>query len=237
MSEALPPPTSPPEPPRPRSHNPWPWIFLIILVLVGAFLTWQLVVLPRQMVESAGRATQQIVDTFGRWIEAEPVVTVNGKVTFEKPEAAFELTVLESKTTVESEFIHSHFGSKKRMQARGRFDVKVGYDLEHPIEVITTPGEPPRVRIEMPPPEILSLTQTDYEEVEYKEGLWNKITPEDREQQVEKLGHLAHDRARESGLLDEARARLQKRLQQVLGDRYLVEIVERTEAEPSAARR
>jgi len=211
---------------QPRPHNPWPWIFLIILVLAGLFVVWQMILIPQRMVAETGAAAQRVADTFGQWIEAEPRVTETGRVTFEKPEALFELAVVESTTTVESSFLHSHFLSKKQLQARGVFEVKVGYDLEESMAITTDPADPRRILVHMPPPKILSLTQTDYQELEYREGLWNKMTPRDREAQVEKLAELAYTRASESGLLDEARQRLEDRLQQTIGDDYRVDVVE-----------
>ncbi len=225
--------TRPPPHSSPRPRHLWPWLFCFALLFTGAFLVWQIIRIPRDTTKAAAQGVALVVESIGQLLQVEPKIDTTGVVTFERPEAILELALLTSQSSVEAEFESSFLHSRKRLKSRALFDVKIGYDLRQPFTITADPHDPTRILIDLPPAQVLSLSLAHYDELEHRDGLWNKIQPTDREEQMRHLIALARERAIEAGLPNEARARFQADLQQLLGSEYKVQIRERTALPPA----
>ena len=95
-------------------------------------------------------------------------------------------------TQVERETEHEWLGSKKRIKLRGTYQVRAGFDLTKPFTVRV---EGNQLLVEVPPPRILSIDQTDAEVLQLDSGLWNKIRPDDLAVELRTLPLLARQKA------------------------------------------
>jgi len=155
-----------------------------------------------------------------------PQVTVGETVVLEANESVAELA------TARREFRHSLYwehkwaGSTKRLELEGQFVAKAGYDLTKPFAIrISETGE--RVEAELPPAELLSLELVSESLVRDEDGLWNKLSREDRELAKNALLSGARETALQSKLLVDADQNLMNRLEALVREnsREPVEII------------
>ena len=95
---------------------------------------------------------------------------------------------------MEHEAEHTWAGSTKRIRLHGTFTVKAGFDLHRKFSVNVSPQE---VVVELPHAEILSVEEKKVEVLALENGLWNRISPDDIEQELAALPALARAKASE----------------------------------------
>jgi hypothetical protein len=105
--------------------------------------------------------------------------------------------------------LHTWAGSTKRVKLHGTFMAKAGFDLQQDVVVDLRPDE---IAVRLPHASILGVEQTQTEVLAFENGLWNRISAADLENELAALPDLARRKAAESGILDEAEATLQKQL-------------------------
>ncbi len=201
------------------SRLSWKLIFLLIVLAVlgtGAWIYWRIETAPQ-------RITRDVLRAFREVSGVAPRITVHDRVVFEQTKDALELAVVTRETAVEREMEHEWLGSKKRIRLRGTYVVKAGFDL-HEHLAVRIDGR--RIRIELPPPKILSVDPRDTEVLAFENGLWNKIEPADLEAELRALPALARKKAVQTGLPGEAVETFQKRLRDQFAPNYEVEFTE-----------
>lgn len=232
----------PPEPPTQPHPSSTPRVILTVaaalaMVLLGTtLLVWMtFVVVPRGAVETGRRAGKGAVEVareggkaaielgtdlarrLADGLGVTPKVTVDSDVLVEQSTDLLELATVERQVRVEHLYRHTFLGSTKEIRLTGRYVAKAGFDLSRgfAIDIDTAEGEPPHIRVHLPEPELLSLEQTDVT-IEEEEGIWNRIQVADREQALEALREVARRDVARSGLLDNARASIKARIQQLV---------------------
>ena len=131
-------------------------------------------------------------DTFVELAHLQPRVTVNNRVYLEQTTTVAELAVLARRVEVEHEMLHTWAGSTKRIKLHGTYLVKAGFDLRKRFTVNVHPDE---ILIELPHAQILSIEQKQLEVLALENGLWNRISPDDIQVQLEALPEQARQRA------------------------------------------
>lgn len=149
------------------------------------------------------RVGKKVMDYLGKVTQFQPRLVIGEKTVIESNQQIAELAVTKKSFSQTYHWEHSFMGSTKRMAIKGDFVAKAGYVLKSPMELrIREDGG--MVTMVLPGATILSNEMTHYETIEDKEGFWNRLSQDDREQAVNALKHSSDKFAAESGLLQEA---------------------------------
>ncbi len=177
----------------------WPAVTalsVLILALLAAFIFFRLESWPartaRQSVTELERLGREAQAAFVQLAHLQPRVVVNNRVYQEQTTTVAELSVLARKMEVEHEMMHSWAGSTKRIKLHGTYLVKAGFDLRKKFTVNVKPDE---ILVELPHAQILSVEQQQVEVLTFENGLWNRISPDDIQEELAVLPRLARTRA------------------------------------------
>ena len=213
------------------------WTFLIallILVALAAFLFYRA---ERMAGNSAAAMLQwgsRVRDAVAEVTGMQPRVTVNEQVVFEQAKPVLELAVLERDATVERETEDRWLGSTKRLRVRGVYHVKVGYKLDDGFNVDVLGSDAAVVRLQLPPPRVLSVEQRNVDVLTMDSGLWNHLSSDELASEVNLLALEARLKASRNGAPAEAQRMFVEQLQAKLGPGHRVEIVSPASPPPAA---
>jgi Protein of unknown function (DUF4230) len=163
----------------------------------------------KQSTAELERLGRNVRDAFVEVAHLQPRITINNRVYLEKTTAAAQLAILSRQIEVEHELLHTWAGSTKRVKLHGTFTVKAGFDLQQDFAVDLRPDE---ITVRLPHASILGIEQKQTEVLAFENGLWNRISAADLENELAALPNLARQKAAESGILAEAETALQKQL-------------------------
>lgn len=201
---------------EPRRKLSWPLALTLIVLIGAATLTIIFLRLESWPARTAKQGTAELErvgrgvrDAFVEVAHLQPRITINNRVYLEKTAATAQLTILSRQIEVEHELLHTWAGSTKRVKLHGTFMAKAGFDLQQDVVVDLRPDE---IAVRLPHASILGVEQTQTEVLAFENGLWNRISAADLENELAALPDLARRKAAESGILDEAEATLQKQL-------------------------
>jgi len=145
-------------------------------------------------------------------IHVRPKVTTGGKTVVEASQSIAEISL------VTKPFDHTFYwrstwlGSTKRIKLKGSFIAKAGYDLTRPFSLdVSEDGQ--SIRAVVPPAKINSVEQTDVEVLQEENGIWNKISPAERQDAMNALLADARKALDETSLLADADRVLMDRLE------------------------
>ena len=141
----------------------------------------------------------------------QPRIRINDRVYMEQTTPVSEVVVLSRRIEVEHELLHTWVGSSKRVKLHGTFVAKAGFDLQQGLSVDIRAGE---ISVQLPHAQILGVEQQQVEVLAFENGLWNRISGQDVENELSVLPQLAWKKAAESGLPAEAEQTLQQQLEQ-----------------------
>jgi hypothetical protein len=206
---------NPPSPEPPRKFS-WP-LALILIVLIGAasltIIFLRLESWPartaRQSAAELERIGRNVRDAFAEVAHLQPRITINNRVYLEKTNVTAQLAILSRQIEVEHELLHTWAGSTKQVKLHGTFTAKAGFDLEQDVSVDLRPDE---IVVRLPHASILDVEQKQTEVLAFENGLWNRISAADLENELAALPDLARQKAVESGILREAETTLQEQL-------------------------
>ena len=201
--------------PRPRKFS-WPLALTLIVLIGAAVLTIIFLRLESWPARTAQQSTvelerlgRDVRDAFVEVAHLQPRITINNRVYLEKTTATAELAILSRQIEVEHELLHTWAGSTKRVKLHGTFAAKAGFDLQQDVTVDVRPDE---ITVRLPHASILGVEQKQTEVLAFENGLWNRISAADLENELAALPDLARQKAAASGILAEAEAALQKQL-------------------------
>ncbi len=160
----------------------------------------------------------------------QPRVTVNEQVVFEQARPVLELAVLERDLTVEREAESRWVGSTRRLRIRGLYHVKAGYDLSKNFTVNVLGSSAEVVRLQMSSPRVLTVELKHVDVLTMDNGLWNHLSKEELDSEMNLLGLEAHLKAQQNGTPAEAQRMFVERLQEKLGPGHQIEITTPTPA-------
>jgi hypothetical protein len=201
---------------EPKRKFSWP-LALTLIFLIGAAVLLTIFLrleswparTARQSTEELERVGRGIRDAFVEVAQLQPRVTVNSRVYLEKTTAMAELAILSRQIEVEHEFLHTWAGSTKRVKLHGTFTAKAGFDLQQDFTVDLRPDE---ITVRIPHASILGVELKQTEVLAFENGLWNRISAADLQNELAALPELARQKAAESGISLEAETALQKQL-------------------------
>jgi hypothetical protein len=203
---------------QPRRKFSWPVAFTLIVLIVAALATIIFLRLEswpartaKQSANELERLGRDVRDAFVEVAHLQPRVLINNRVYLEKTTATAELAILSRQIEVEHELLHTWAGSTKRVKLHGSFTAKAGFDLQQDVTVDLRPDE---IAVRLPHAMILGVEQKQTEVLAFENGLWNRISAADLENELAALPELARQKAAESGMLVEAETALQKQLEE-----------------------
>lgn len=203
--------------PPPRSRFSWKLVLVAIVAIIAGLSAWIFYRIETWPERTATRVSK----AFAELGHLQPRITIKDRVFFEQTKSVLELAVVSRETQVEHEMEHEWLGSKKRIRLRGTYQIKAGFDLTQPFSVRV---EGSRIETRMPPPRILSVDSKDIEVTVFENGLWNKISPAELENELRTLPNLARQKAGEAGLQKEAFDAFTARVRDKFASEYQVEV-------------
>jgi Protein of unknown function (DUF4230) len=196
----------------------WPGVFVLIALLVAAMIVIIFLRIESWPARTAHQGTAEL-ERIGKKLRAafidiahlQPRITINNRVYMEQTRPVSELVVLSRRIEVEHELLHTWVGSSKRVKLHGTFNVKAGFDLRHNLSIDVRPDE---IIVQLPHAQILGIEQGQVDVLAFENGLWNRISGEDVQNELSTLPQLARGKATESGLPAEAEHALRQQLEQ-----------------------
>ncbi|HEY5705896.1 MAG TPA: DUF4230 domain-containing protein [Terrimicrobiaceae bacterium] len=209
-----------PDPLAPRNVGKFGCLGVLGWVSAAALLTVALTLLLfwRQSVEiteDARRMAESIAAGFDRTLNFTPQISVDSIVIVAANTPVLELVTLQKQALVRHRWTHTWLYSTKEIEIEATFTARAGFDLRDPIRI----NIDPRTRFvsaDLPPPKLLSLGMGDVRVLQDEDGLWNKLTAQDREGAFRALEEKASERFAKSSLLAEARIEGEKRIRQLI---------------------
>ena len=203
---------------EPRRKFSWPLALTLIALIAAALLTIIFLRLETWPARTAKQTTAELErvgrdlrDAFVEVAQLQPRITVNNRVYLEKTTATAQLVILSRQIEVEHELLHTWAGSTKRVKLHGTFSAKAGFDLQQDV---TVDVDSDQVTVRLPHASILGVEQNQTEVLAFENGLWNRISASDLENELAALPDLARRKAAESGILVEAETALRKQLEE-----------------------
>jgi hypothetical protein len=199
-------------------------LFPLVLLLVALLLVFTAKVLfdqvtswPARIFDSASdqayTEVRKIRDAFVDLFAVQPKISINEKVVDDQAKTALQLAVLSRDIAVTRDAAQTWLGSTKTIRIHATYRVKAGFDLAQKLEVDVVDHE---ANIKVPKAKILSVEPLSIAVEELRDGLWNKIQPQDVDRELTRMQELA--RAKASSLPDDAEQSFQRLLSQKLGD-------------------
>jgi hypothetical protein len=194
----------------------WPvalTLVVLILVAAGVLIFWRLETWPARTIgqgaEDLERLGKDLRSAFIDIAHLQPRITINNRTVVDAATPTAELAILERQLKVKREFQHSWAGSSKRIKLSGTFLVKAGFDLRQDVAVDVRPDE---ILIRVPHAAIVGVEEQRVDVLALENGLWNKITGADLENELGQLPEMARRQALEIDLPAEAEQELQRQL-------------------------
>lgn len=203
----------------PAPSDPWffPAIAATVTLVLGLIFwaVWRIVNEAGRagvaVVRASGDAATQVAEGLAKVLRdtfnLQPRVTVAGETRIEAPRSTRELVLVKQSLERRHAWTNQRLWSTKRMDVSAQFTVSVGFDLSQPLDIeVDRNGR--RARVTVPRPRILSVHLDTIHPARENDGLWNRITPQDRALVHQELQRMVEQDARESGLLEMADAEL-----------------------------
>jgi hypothetical protein len=195
-------------------------LVILALAITGKLMVDQMAAWPARLVDSASNQATvdalKIRDAFVDLFQLQPKISVNETAVFGETKAALELVVVDRNTDITNDTAETWFGSTKTIRMHGTYRVKAGFDLSKKLEVNVAGQD---VNIKVPKATILSVEPLSLAVDELRDGLWNRIQPQDIDRELKKMPELA--RAKASSLPGEAEQTFKRLLSERLGDLHI----------------
>ena len=208
----------------------WPvasTLVILIFVAAGIFVFVRLETWPARTI---GQGTEDL-ERLGKDLRAafidianlQPRITINNKtVVDQNASPTAELATLTKELKVKREFAHTWAGSSKRIKLSGTFVVKAGFDLRQDVTVDVRPEE---IVIQLPHAEIVGVEEQHVDVLALENGLWNRISGADLQNELAQLPDMARREATEIELPAEAERELQRQLAKRIRARQPIRLV------------
>ena len=198
----------------------------LILTVAAVFIFWRLETWPArtitQSTEDLERLGRDLRSAFLDIAHLQPRITVNNRTIVDQATPTAELAILERQLKVKREFQHSWAGSSKRIKLSGTFLIKAGFDLRQDVAVDVRPEE---ILIHVPHAAIVGIEEQHVDVLALENGLWNRITGADLENELAQLPEMARRQALEVGLPAEAEQELQRQLDKRIHSRQPIKLL------------
>jgi len=189
---------------------------VVLLAFVSAVLTLLLMWRTSLEVTSTARTTARIVaETFQKSLNFTPEITVDSVVVVAANTPVLEITTLQRQALVRNTWSQTWMHSTKTMEIEATFTARAGFDLTDPIRIAIDPRTG-NLGADLPAPKILAIGMSDVRVLRDEDGLWNKLTPEDRQKAFAELEKKAREEFAKTNLLRAAFDEGEKRVRDLM---------------------
>jgi hypothetical protein len=192
-------------------------VCLVILALCGG-IVWCFHSCGREIRDTEKETIELIKQAFVQVLQLTPQISVNNKILVSQTVPIAELAVVSKEFDFKKHYSDTWLHSEKTLDLQAQFRAKVGFDLHESFRV-TIKGRPPKAYIALPQPKLLSCEMTSKLTVDESNGLWNRISSQDRDGAEAVMRNEARKQAEQSSLKEEAKAEVEKNLRELLGDK------------------
>ncbi len=208
----------------------WPIALTLVMLILTAAAVFVFLRLETWPGRTIGQGTEDL-ERLGRDLRSafidvahlQPRITINNQtVVNENASPVAELATLTKELKVKREFAHTWAGSSKRIKLSGTFVVKAGFDLRQDVTVNVQPDE---IVIQLPHAEIVGVEEQRVDVLALENGLWNRISGADLQNELAQLPEMARKQAIEIGLPGDAEQELQRQLNKRIRARQPIRLV------------
>lgn len=208
------------DPLKPQNGSKAGCLSILGWVIVAAMLSLALTLLlfwrmGAEITEDARRIAESLAADFDRTFQFTPRISVDSVVVVAENTPVLELVTRQRQLLVRHRLTHTWLHSTKNLELEATFSAKAGFDLTEPFRINIDPRSG-AISAELPPPKLLSLGMSDVRVLQDEDGLWNKLTVEDRETAFRALEDKARKTFAESTLLAEARMEAEKQVRELI---------------------
>lgn len=187
---------------------------LITLILVGTMAAYVVVVvIPTQLAKRSYEGAKALGEDFRKAFQFTPEIKVGNTVVLNQQTPILELSVLSQSFEHRYVWENSWLGSTKKIFITGTFDAKVGFDLHKKFSITLRDD---KAFVSLPEPETLSVESLGDMTYRDEQGIWNWVSVQDRTRATNAFITDARKYADRAGFVRDAKAHLEKRLQDVL---------------------
>jgi hypothetical protein len=201
-------------------------LVILILAAAGAFVFWRVESWPArtigQSTEDLERLGKDLRSAFIDIAHLQPRITINNRTVVDQAMPTAELAIIERQFKVKREFTHTWAGSSKRIKLSATFLAKAGFDLRQDVMVDVRPEE---ILIHLPHAEVVGVEEKHLDVLALENGLWNKISAADLQNELSQLPEMARHQAIEMNLPAEAEQELQRQLSRRIHARQPLRLV------------
>ena len=150
-------------------------IILLFAVCVTAYVI--VVVIPTQLAQRSYEGAKQIGHDISEAFQFTPEITVNNTVVLQQQTPILELATLSQNFRHEYEWTNTRLGSTKKINIKGSFEAKAGFDLNKRFALEITDD---KALVFLPKPQLLSIESLNDTKFEDEDGYWNWVNMDDR---------------------------------------------------------
>jgi Protein of unknown function (DUF4230) len=190
----------------------WVLVAGMLTILLTLLLFWRM---GAEITQDARRIAESLAAEFDKTFQFTPRISVDSVVVVAENTPVMELVVMQRQLLVRHRWTHTWLHSTKNLELEATFTAKAGFDLTEPFRINIDPRSG-YISAEMPPPKLLSLGMSDVRVLKDENGLWNKLTVEDRQMAFRALEDKARKTFADSSLLAEARLTAEKQVRALI---------------------
>ena len=190
------------------------WLTLAAAVVAAAIATWAAWIFLIAPIRTAIETGHKIQQEFASALNLTPRISAGRTVIFSPTSPTLELVTAERSSVerlrVEDTWLHS----TKVFEVEAVFAAKAGFDLREPFSVNVLRGGR-TAEIRLPKAQILSLGMSGLRVLADDDGIWNKISAQDREKAIGSLERQAKAEFLKTDLLATATREAEKRIREI----------------------
>jgi len=190
------------------------WLTLLAAVATTVAITsaaWVFLIQPVQQAVRAGNALRK---EFVERLQFTPQITANNAAIFAQNTPTLELVTVRREALIRHRFEESWLHSKKTFEVESPFTVRAGFFLREPFSVNVLRGGK-IAEIRLPAAKLLSVEAGDLRILRDEDGLWNKLTAEDREKAIRTLTTTAKREFLQTDILAAAKTEAEDRIREI----------------------
>ena len=185
---------------------------LLLTVALTTLISWRI---NTEITNQSRRMADGIAAEFQKAFHFTPEIRVNSAIIIRQDTPILELATFQRQALVRYRWTQTWMHSTKTFEIEALFTARAGFDLSTPFVVRIDPRTR-NVGADIPGPKILSLGMGKVKILSDEDGLWNKLTAEDREAAFQALEEKARREFTESNFLAEAMSQTQDRVRNLL---------------------
>lgn len=174
-------------------------------------LAWVFLLNP---VRQAVKTGNEIQAQFVKFLNLTPRIMADNAVLFAQSTPTLELVTVERQALVRHRFEESWLHSTKTFEVEAPFTARAGFHLRDAFTV-NIPRGGTTAEIRLPAARILSVEMGDIKILRDEDGLWNKLTAQDREKAIRTLAKTAKVEFLQTDVLKAATDEAERQVSQI----------------------